>query len=63
MADFRLIIISIILSVFSIASNSILYQHKDDLKESERNYALVSIIGSVLVLLAASHDTQWIAVV
>ena len=53
MADFRLIIISVILSVFSIASNSLLYKEREHLSKSDKNFALVSIIGSVLILLAA----------
>jgi hypothetical protein len=55
MADFRLIIVSIILATFSIASNALLIQKKEHLKKSEKNFAIVSLVGSVLILLAALY--------
>jgi uncharacterized membrane protein len=59
MADFRLIIFAVIMSVFSIASNSILLnkEHVDDstLNDNEKNFAIVSLVGSILVLLAAMY--------
>lgn len=56
MADFRLIIISIILSVFSIASNSLLLKHKEKLSSKhEKNFAIISLVGSILILLAALY--------
>lgn len=53
MADFRLIIFSVIMSVFSIASNAILLKEKDVLNKNEVNFAIVSLVGSILVLSAA----------
>jgi hypothetical protein len=53
MADFRLIIISIILSVFSIASNTLLIKNKEHLKKSELNFAIVSLVGSLVILMAS----------
>lgn len=55
MADFRLIIISIILSVFSIASNSLLLKKKEQLSKHEKNFAIISLVGSILILLAALY--------
>lgn len=59
MADFRLIIFAVIMSVFSIASNSILLnkEHTDNsvLNDNEKNFAIVSLVGSILVLLAAMY--------
>lgn len=55
MADFRLIIISIILSVFSIASNSLLLKKKESLSKHEKNFAIISLVGSILILLAALY--------
>ena len=53
MADFRLIIFAVIMSVFSIASNAILIKEKDVLNKNETNFAYVSLAGSILVLLMA----------
>lgn len=53
MADFRLIIFAVIMSVFSIASNAILIKEKEVLNKNEYNFAIVSLVGSILVLLLA----------
>ena len=53
MADFRLIIFAVIMSVFSIASNVILIKEKEVLNKNEYNFAIVSVVGSILVLLMA----------
>ena len=55
MADFRLIIISIILSVFSIASNILLIKNKEHLKKTELNFAIVSLVGSLVILMASMY--------
>lgn len=55
MADFRLIIISIILSVFSIASNSLLIKKKEHLEKDEFNFAVVSLVGSLVILMASMY--------
>lgn len=53
MADFRLIIFAVIMSVFSIASNGIMIKEKDALNKTEYHFAIVSLVGSILVLLLA----------
>ena len=53
MPDFRLIIVSVIMSVFSIASNAILIKEKDALNNNEYYFAIGSLVGSILVLLMA----------
>jgi hypothetical protein len=58
MADFRLIIFALIMSVFSIASNSILINKektKDALNDNEYKFAIVSLVGSILVLMASLY--------
>jgi len=55
MADLRLIIFSFILSVFSIASNSLLIKKKEHLKKSELNFAIISLVGSLVILLASMY--------
>jgi hypothetical protein len=59
MADFRLIIFAVIMSVFSIASNAILINKertKDALNKNEYNFAIGSLAGSILVLIAAIYS-------
>jgi hypothetical protein len=55
MADFRLIIFSFILSVFSIASNSLLIKKRDHLTKSELNFSIISLVGSLVILLASMY--------
>lgn len=56
MTDYRLIIFTVIMSVFSIASNSILINKEkssDALNSSEYKFAIGSLIGSILLLIGA----------
>lgn len=53
MANISLILFSIILSVFSIASNSLLIQKREHLSKSEENFAIFSLIGSLFILIIA----------
>lgn len=55
MADFRLITVSIILSVFSIASNSLLVKKREHLNNQEFNFAVVSLVGSLMILMASIY--------
>ena len=55
MADLRLIIFSFILSVFSIASNALLIKKKEHLKKNELNFAIISLVGSLVILLASMY--------
>lgn len=59
MADIRLIIFAVIMSVFSIASNSILItkerSNKDALNDNEYKFAIASLAGSIIVLMAAIY--------
>jgi hypothetical protein len=55
MADLRLIIFSFILSVFSIASNSLLIKKKTHLNKDELNFAIVSLVSSLVILLASMY--------
>lgn len=53
MANFALIIVAFVLSVFSIASNSLLIKNREHLKKNEKNFAIVSLVGSLLILMAS----------
>jgi preprotein translocase subunit SecY len=53
MANIPLILVSLILSVFSIASNSLLIQKQKHLSKNEKNFAIVSLVGSLLILIVA----------
>lgn len=46
--------VAFVLSVFSIASNTLLLKKKD-LKKTEENFALVSLLGSVIILVASIY--------
>lgn len=50
-----LVLVSIILATFAIASNSILLKERDHLSKHEKNFAAVSLSGSVIVLLIALY--------
>ena len=53
MANIPLILVSLILSVFSIARNSLLIQKQKHLNKNEKNFAIVRLVGSLLILIVA----------